>query len=204
MSALRRLGPWLVLVLLAGCAAGPPPPTEAAAGTPVARVPIEEVATEVARALRDRDFAALAAHVHPVEGVRFSPYPYVDAEAHLALTATELTAAAESSAVRQWGHHDGSGEPIRLSFRDYVDRFVYDAPYLEEATVGVDRLQPTGNALDNLRAIYPGARVVEYYVPGSDPRYGGMDWRSLRLVFEPGEGGRHWWLVGVVHGEWTI
>jgi hypothetical protein len=29
-----------------------------------------------------------------------------------------------------------------------------------------------------------------------------MDWCSLRLVLVD-EGG-HWWLVGIVHDEWTI
>ena len=41
---------------------------------------------------------------------------------------------------------------------------------------------------------------MEYYFSGFDPQYGGMDWRSLRLVFAPhGEG---WALVGIVHDEW--
>ena len=31
---------------------------------------------------------------------------------------------------------------------------------------------------------------------------GGMDWRSLWLVFE--KLGAEWFLVGVVHGSWTI
>jgi hypothetical protein len=29
-----------------------------------------------------------------------------------------------------------------------------------------------------------------------------MDWRSLRLVFE--EQGGSWYLVGIVHDQWTI
>src|SRR3954462_9871445 len=40
--------------------------------------PIEPVAKEVVAALRARDLARLAAVVHPIRGVRFSPYPHVD------------------------------------------------------------------------------------------------------------------------------
>jgi hypothetical protein len=29
-----------------------------------------------------------------------------------------------------------------------------------------------------------------------------MDWESLRLVFVQEDGA--WWLVGIVHDEWTI
>jgi hypothetical protein len=67
----------------------------------------------------------------------------------------------------------------------------------------VDRRQAKGNSVDNAAQVYPDARIVEYHVPGRNPDYGGMDWRSLRLVFEEGEGGR-WLLVAVIHDEWTI
>ena len=51
--------------------------------------------------------------------------------------------------------------------------------------------------------ILPGrAMVVEYHFPGFDPQYGGLDWASLRLVFQEFEG--RWVLVGIIHDEWTI
>jgi hypothetical protein len=43
--------------------------------------------------------------------------------------------------------------------------------------------------------------IVEYYFPGFDPQYGGMDWRSLRLVFS--DHGGTWYLAGIIHDEWT-
>ena len=56
--------------------------------------------------------------------------------------------------------------------------------------------------MNNVRAIYPKSIVVEYYYDGFDPQYEGMDWQSLRLVFES-EADR-WVLVGIIHDEWTI
>jgi hypothetical protein len=43
--------------------------------------------------------------------------------------------------------------------------------------------------------------IVEYYFPGFDPQYGGMDWRSLKLVFSQADGS--WNLAGIIHDEWT-
>jgi hypothetical protein len=43
---------------------------------------------------------------------------------------------------------------------------------------------------------------VEYHFSGFVEDYGGMDWVSLRLVFIEEEGS--WFLVGIVHDQWTI
>lgn len=165
---------------------------------------LREAARSVAEALRDRDFAALAEWVG-AEGVRFSPYSYVEPEEHVTLSAEELRSVGHGEEeVRTWGHHDGSGEPIEMTVREYFDRFVYDVAYLEEGEVAVDERQGTGSSLDNASDVYPDGRIVEFHIPGSDPRYGGMDWRSLRLVFERAEGDDGWTLIGVIHDEWTI
>ena len=44
------------------------------------------------------------------------------------------------------------------------------------------------------------------HFPGFDKKYGGMDWESLRLVFEDATlgGGTELMLVGIVHAQWTI
>ena len=43
---------------------------------------------------------------------------------------------------------------------------------------------------------------MEYHFPGIDPKFEGMDWRSLRLVFE--QKNCTWYLVGIIHAQWTI
>ena len=49
---------------------------------------------------------------------------------------------------------------------------------------------------------FSGCRFVDFSIPGLDAANGGMDWCSLRLVFEPGD--TQWLLVGIIHGQWTI
>ena len=41
-----------------------------------------------------------------------------------------------------------------------------------------------------------------YDVTGFEPEYEGIDWKSLTLVFEKDSGDCY--LVGIIHGQWTI
>lgn len=56
--------------------------------------------------------------------------------------------------------------------------------------------------LENQFEVYENPIIVEYYFSGFDPEYEGIDWRSLRLVFEQYEGS--WKLVGIINNQWTI
>ncbi len=197
----------VVAGVFAGCGAPEAPGRDASSPPPSAD--LRSAAGEVVAALDQRDFARLAGLVHPEKGVRFSPYAHVDPAHQVVLTPEDLRAVARGDRLeRVWGRYDGSGRPIRLSFREYVDRFVDDAPYAASGEVALDTRQGAGTMADDAREAYPGGRIVEYHVPGTDRRSGGMDWKSLRLVFEKwtgsagGEG--RWYLVGVIHDQWTI
>jgi hypothetical protein len=144
----------------------------------------------------------LAATVHPTQSVRFSPYTFVREGTDLSFTAEQLPGLWADPAVYTWGVFDGSGEPIELTFQNYFERFVYDVEFAQPHAVGFDTFVGAGNTINNIREVYPSALVVEYYFEGFDPDLGGMDWRSLRLVLE--EHGGVWYLVGIVHDEWTI
>jgi hypothetical protein len=156
----------------------------------------------VGEALGRHDVAGLSRHAHPTKGVRFSPYAYVDKKADVVLTPGALAGAMADPKARVWGAYDGSGDPIRLTFRRYFERFVYDRDFVRVGEYARDKIIRTGNTASNLCEAYPGTTFVEYHVRGADPRSDGHDWASLRLVFEA-EGGRAY-LVGVVHDQWTI
>ena len=98
--------------------------------------------------------------------------------------------------------YDGSGLPITLTFEGYYTAFVYDQDYATSPQISLNQRLGVGNSLDNSREFYPGAMVVEYYFAGFDPQFGGMDWRSLRLVFQLAGG--EWYLVGIIHDQWSI
>jgi hypothetical protein len=162
---------------------------------------LEETASHVIAALAAENFTTLAEVVHPTMSVRFSPYAYVLDE-HLVFKAEDLPGLMESDAVNIWGMYDGSGEPIELTFNDYYDEFVYSADFANPEQMAVDERIGDGNSINNIHEYYPGSVFVEYHFSGFDEQYGGMDWESLRLVFIQEEGS--WFLVGIVHDEWTI
>jgi hypothetical protein len=159
-------------------------------------------AISVVELIADGDFETVADFVHPTEGVRFSPYGYVNADNDLLFTEGELDGIMQSSQVYTWGAFDGTGDPIDKNFSDYYDRFIYDADFANPEIIGNNTVVGSGNTLINIDNVYPAGSFVEFHFSGFDPQYEGMDWRSLRLVFQEDAG--LWKLVGIVHDEWTI
>ncbi|NLY53785.1 MAG: hypothetical protein GX060_04075 [Firmicutes bacterium] len=159
-------------------------------------------ALQVVQLLKEKDFAGLANWVHPEKGVRFSPYPHVYVEVEQVFTVQQIAKLWQDETVYHWGTYDGIGDPIKLTFADYYQRFIYDYDFAEPQMIGNNHLIGRGNAIDNVHEVYPQGKFIEFYFEGQHPEYGGADWRSLKLVFEQHNGS--WYLVGVIHGEWTI
>ena len=150
----------------------------------------------------DENFEAVAQYVDPVDGVRFSPYGYVNVTTDRVYSAQDLETAMQDQTVYNWGSFDGTGDPIDMDFDDYYGRFIYDQDYANPHMIGNNTVVGTGNTLVNISQVYPGASFVEFHFTGFDPNHDGLDWRSLRLVLEEQNG--DWVLLGIIHDEWTI
>lgn len=159
-------------------------------------------AYSVVQAMKQQDWDVLSSFVHPQLGVTFTPYSTVDREMDLTFTAQQIKKLAKDDSLYVWGFTDGKGDPIQMTMLDYFDRYVFNEDYSQAPQIGIDRIQMTGNALENLTDVYPDCRFVDFCYPSIDPAYGGADWCSLRLVFQAQDD--RWYLVGVVHGEWTV
>jgi len=161
-------------------------------------------ARQVMIAIKNRDMRALSTFVHPRKGVRFSPYVYAIPKTDRVLRRNQLVSLYRSRRRLFWGEQDGSGDPIRLTFRQYLGRFVYQQDLLTDKEVGYNpehRVGP-GTDINNLLETYPQAILVRYSHEGTTgPEGGAMDWRQLWLVFE--KLGDVWYLVGVANNEWT-
>lgn len=153
--------------------------------------------------LESEDGAALANHAHPTKGVRFSPYFNVDVSSDIILYPGNTIGANmfTNTTVYVWGEYDGTGDSIAGEYASYHSRFVYDEDYLNPELIGINSIVGTGNMNNNIENVYPNESYVEFHFTGFDPQLMGIDWRSLVLVFEEDNG--VWYLVGVVHGEWT-
>lgn len=162
---------------------------------------IHEQADEIIRMIKRKDFAALSSHIHPCMGVRFSPYEFIT-EDDLVFSAEEILNLMDDEHTYTWGIYDGRGTPIELTFSEYWDRFVYSHDFANAEQISYNQPLGRGTMINNSQEFYPGSIIVEYHFPGFDPKYEGMDWVSLSLVFQ--QHGEQWYLAGIVHGEWTI
>ncbi|MFM9327276.1 hypothetical protein [Paenibacillus mesotrionivorans] len=188
-----------------GATASPAASTAASAAPASAgeiRQQVEAAAAKAVVALKERDWAGLALAAHPDKGVRMSPYVHVDMKQDVILTRDEIKRLQDDKTVRTWGAYDGSGEPIKLTFAEFYDKFLYNHDYAKPEKSAYDEPIGKGNTVNNIKEVYPGSHFVEYYFSGFDPKVQGMDWASLILVFE--EKGGAWYLTGLVRNQWTI
>ena len=196
----------------------PAPPSNAASGSSSASSAVSGPASEplnpkdnisllnaaylATRAFKEEDYASLSGLVHPDKGVTFTPYSTVEPEMDLNFTSDQIKSLSKDNTVYTWGFVDGRGNPIQMTMTQYIQEYVFNVDYTQAPQLGIDRIMVSGNALENLSEAYPGCRFVDFSFPSLDPLNQGMDWCSLKLVFEPGES--RWLLVGIIHGEWTI
>ena len=154
--------------------------------------------------LKNKNYPAFANYIHPVSGIRFSPYGYVDTLSHLRFSREKFIASAkdDNQEMIVWGEFDGTGDPIKMSLNNYMQRFVYDVDYIKPEKRTVNDFVAAGNSLNNLSSVYKDCDFTESYFSGFKKEYAGMDWKSLRLVFKERNG--KFFLVGIVHDEWTI
>lgn len=162
------------------------------------------LAKQVLLALKNKDYTAFANFIHPLEGVRFSPYGFVDTTSDIVLSPRafldELSKKPQTKIT--WGEYDGTGEPIVLTIEAYFKKFVYNADFLNAPQNSWNEMIGSGNSLNNLTTIYKDCAFTEHHFPGFNQKYSGMDWCSLRLVFK--KYNNQIYLVGIVHDQWTI
>ena len=182
--------------------------------SPVLVIPKEEIAPvlsldstltllskEVLLLLKNKDYKALVNYIHPEVGVVFSPYGFIDNENSILLTREKFLQALNDGKKINWGNYDGSGDPINLSLKDYLQKFVYNADYLNAEKFSINKMIGSGNSLNNLKKVFPGLHFTESYFSGFKKELSGMDWTTLRLVFK--KSGDKYFLRAFVHDQWT-
>ena len=170
---------------------------------------LESAAAALLTSMADEDFTALAQWADE-DGVTFTPYGHVNPTTDRCLSPDEITSIGTDTTAYIWGSYDGSGESIRLTCREYWDKFVWNADYTSAPDVTVRGIAQQGNTPENVDTAYPynagqqngSYSYVEYHFPGLDPQYGGADWCSLKLVFIRRSGA--WKLAGLIHSQMTI
>lgn len=158
-------------------------------------------AKKILQLIKNNDFKSLAKFIWP-QGIRFSPYTYVNKETDKILSKDEILNWKDSSQIFIRWTYDGSWEPIQLSIKEYFKKFVYDSDFLNAPEIIQNQEIMRGNMINNIFDIYTGKYIIEFYIPGTDPKYEGMDWKSLFLVLEKIEEKR--FLIWIIHNQRTI
>ncbi|MBC7936870.1 MAG: hypothetical protein H7Y86_16100 [Rhizobacter sp.] len=151
--------------------------------------------------LKSKQYDSLVTYFSPTDSVHFSPYGFIGSGGQT-LSAHDFATLLINNKIVNWGEFDGSGDPIHLTLKQYIEKFVYNADFLNADRSAIDSFIGTGNSVNTLKKVYPNSRFIEYYFPGFDKKYGGMDWTSLRLVFK--EQNERYYVIALVHDQWTI
>lgn len=159
-------------------------------------------AIEAVNIIKTGDMNDIEDYAHPQQGIRFSAYSYVDTQNDVVIDASNFNGLMQSAQTYTFGSYDGTGDPINMTFADYYQEFIYDEDFANAELIGNNTVVKTGNTLNNLADVYPGAYFVEFHFPQFDPQYEGMDWKSLRIVMEQDDG--IWYVIGIIHDQWTI
>lgn len=150
-------------------------------------------ARDILLAIKNLNGARLAPFVHPSKGVRLGG---------LVFTRDQIRNIFSNKRRYLWGYEDGSANPIRLTARQYVKRWVYNRDFLRVKEIGYNKIILGGDVTTDIPEAYPGATAVTYYFPGPYSDTPGFGWQSLCLIFE--HKNRTWYLTGVVTFVQTI
>jgi hypothetical protein len=157
-----------------------------------------QTSIEILAAIKAKNYEKLSSFIHPQYGIRFSPYAYVDTT-NQKFSADELIKLAKQNKKIDWG--SGYAEPEKLTVDKYFSKWVYDVDFLNAILKSFNSFHSQGTDLNNIEEAYPGCKVIEFFFPGFDKKYGGTDYRALRLVFKMKDNIPY--LVGIVHDSWT-
>lgn len=153
---------------------------------------------EVLQSLKMKDYEKFSTFIHPEKGVTFSMYSYVNTKKDKHFSLEDFRKYSSSPIKFTWGEKDGTGDPLILSLKDYLEQWVFKKDFTQ-SQFSLNSYQGQENTINNIRKTYEGS-LVENYIPGTE-EYGLMDWNSLFFVFSEYEG--QYYLVAVINNSWT-
>ncbi len=183
--------------------APPKAPTPDPVFEPTDSVSLIDVSKEILKLAAAKDYAKIAAYIHPTEGIRFSPYAYVDKEEHKHFTADEFRDLVTNKAKTKvlWGTSDPLSEPIKRTVEAYFKEFCYDKDYVNQGEYAYNETIGGSTVINNLAEAYPKAPFVEAHWSPTDEEKKPFEWGSVRLVFQEYQG--NFFLIAWVHDAWS-
>ena len=163
---------------------------------------IKPASDTIIMALKNKDMETLASYVHPLYGVRFSPFTYVSASHDVVFGPEKIKTFFQDTNKYIWGYYGGNTDKIELTPTQYYNNFIYNRDFVNADVTSYNKIPATGSSVNNLNDIYNNAIAVEYYFPGFKAQNDGLDWQSLILVFNEDNGA--WYLTGIIHNSMDV
>lgn len=155
---------------------------------------------EILGHIKNDNYKKFATYIDPQGSIRFSPYAFIDTARDRNLSAHQFLQLVQQPKKINW--HSGFDEkPERLTVKEYFKKYVYDVDFLNAELKSINQYHSQGTDLNNIMEAYPGCDVVEFFFPGFEKKYEGLDFRALRLVYRSRS--NQLFLAGVVHDKWT-
>ncbi|MEQ2527933.1 hypothetical protein WMO40_14595 [Bacillaceae bacterium CLA-AA-H227] len=159
------------------------------------QVNVEQKATEIYNALRNRDMNLLSSYVHSEKGLLLSLLPYLQ-DYGVVFEKSEVSSLLEDEKEYTWGIGEANMNLIYTP-KDYMDRFLKPDTFLHPDSAFFNSQTQRSDLHKSIEAAFPGSKIVEYY---KETEY--EDWKSVYFVFEPNEHSI-WELVAIISDEWT-
>ncbi|HLG39305.1 MAG TPA: hypothetical protein VI461_06540 [Chitinophagaceae bacterium] len=160
-----------------------------------------KVSAEILKYIKAKNYERFAFFIHPADSIRFSPYAFVDTRDNLTLSRNQFIRLVKQNKAINWNTSWERDTIETLTVDQYFKKFVYDVDFLNAELKSINQFHSQGTDLNNIKEVYPNCDVVELFFSGFDKKYGGMDFRALRLVYKLKNNKP--FLAGVVHDEWT-
>lgn len=159
-------------------------------------------AREVIGALSARDYQKLEGLVSS-DGLSLNQEPRFDSTKNL-IAKNDVSLIPKDTKIYLWGYTDGKGDPINLTRGQFLTTYIYSnsIDYLKAPDVAVNKTLGGGNSVNTIDKDINGRTYVAFHFSGFDPKYGGMDWTTLYLVFDSVNG--EYKLRGIAKDNWTI
>ncbi len=158
---------------------------------------INRVAQKVLTALKEKNYRLFADYFHPIEPVLFAPHGFIKKNISKRLLAKDFLEAIDKNWTLTWGVYKNSDEKIQLKVIPYIEKFIYDADFLNAEKTAFDQVVEKDSPVNNILEIFPNLHYFYYYFYGSDSEDKDKAGKSLRLVFKKYNG--QYYIVGIIH-----
>lgn len=158
------------------------------------------ISREVISTLSSRNYQKLEELVSP-NGLSLAIYPQIDFQNNL-IAKNDISEIPVDKKNYLWGYTDGRGDPINLTREEFITKWIYNnsVDYLKAPDVAVNKKLGGGNSINTIGE--DGRTYAAFNFSGFDPKYVGMDWTTLYLVFDSVNG--EYKLRAIAKDNWTI